>query len=108
MASMRNVLSAAIGASALIALGAAMPAAETLAGVYKAGALTIEAPWARATPGGATVAGGYMRIVNGGSEPDRLVGGTLGAQAGEVHEMSTLDVEFDVRGIGASSHPQKQ
>ena len=28
---------------------------------YKAGPLTIEAPWSRATPGGAKVAGGYLR-----------------------------------------------
>jgi hypothetical protein len=56
---------------------------------YKAGALVIESPWSRATPGGAKVAGGYMRITNTGQEPDRLVGGTL-PQAGrfEVHEMS--------------------
>jgi uncharacterized protein YcnI len=65
-------------------------AAATGAGPrYKIGALVIEAPWSRATPGGAKVAAGYMRIVNTGAEPDRLVGGTL-AQAGrfEVHEMS--------------------
>src|SRR5262249_2814469 len=45
-------------------------------------------PWIRATPGGAKVAGGYMTIINTGSEPDRLVGGTL-PQAGRfsVHQM---------------------
>jgi hypothetical protein len=65
-------------------------AAETAAGPrYKVGALVIESPWSRATPGGAKVAAGYMRITNTGQEPDRLLGGTL-AQAGrfEVHEMS--------------------
>lgn len=56
---------------------------------FKAGAITVEAPWTRATPGGAKVAGGFMRITNAGSEPDRLVGGSI-PQAGrfEVHEMS--------------------
>jgi hypothetical protein len=56
---------------------------------YKVGGLVIEAPWSRATPGGAKVAAGYMRITNTGAEPDRLIGGTL-PQAGrfEVHEMS--------------------
>jgi periplasmic copper chaperone A len=56
---------------------------------YKLGSLVIQAPWARATPGGAKVAGGYVKITNTGAEPDRLVGGTL-ANAGEVevHEMA--------------------
>jgi uncharacterized protein YcnI len=56
---------------------------------YKAGSLTIEAPWARATPGGAKVAGGYLKITNSGTEPDRLVGGTVPfAGRFEVHEMA--------------------
>lgn len=57
--------------------------------VYKLGSLTIEAPWARATPGGAKVAGGFMKITNNGKEPDRLVGGTVPfAGRFEVHEMA--------------------
>ena len=44
---------------------------------YRAGSLTIQAPWIRATPGGAQVAGGYLRIVNSGSEPDRLIGASI-------------------------------
>src|SRR5215203_3895227 len=56
---------------------------------YRVGALVVEAPWSRATPGGAKVAGGYMRITNAGTEPDRLVGGSLPAAARfAVHEMS--------------------
>jgi len=56
---------------------------------YKVGSLTITAPWARATPEGAPVAGGYLTITNNGSEPDRLVGGSLAAAARfEVHEMA--------------------
>lgn len=59
---------------------------------YKIGALVIEAPWARATPGGAKVGGGYLKITNTGTEPDRLTGGTLPAAASvEVHEMSMND-----------------
>lgn len=59
---------------------------------YRAGSLVIEAPWSRATPGGAKVGSGYMRIVNRGSEPDRLVGGSA-VVAGrlEMHESSTVD-----------------
>jgi copper(I)-binding protein len=54
----------------------------------KAGALLIEAPWARATPGGAKVAAGYLTITNQGTAPDRLIGATLPQAAmGMVHEM---------------------
>ncbi|MGO4389626.1 DUF1775 domain-containing protein [Microvirga sp. 2YAF29] len=55
----------------------------------KVGALTIDQPWSRATPGGAKVGGGYLRITNTGSTPDRLTGGSFtGASRVEVHEMS--------------------
>lgn len=58
--------------------------------VAKAGAVAIEQPWLRATPGGATVAGGYVTLRNTGSEPDRLTGATI-PQAGraEIHSMTT-------------------
>lgn len=56
---------------------------------YSVGALKIEHPWTRATPGGAKVAGGFMKITNTGSAPDRLVGGSSTiAGIFEVHEMS--------------------
>jgi uncharacterized protein YcnI len=56
---------------------------------FKIGSLVIEAPWARATPGGAQVGGGYMKITNTGKEADRLVGGSLPiAGEVEVHEMT--------------------
>ena len=56
---------------------------------FKIGALVIEAPWARATPGGAQVAGGYMKITNTGKEADTLTGGALPiAGEVEVHEMT--------------------
>jgi periplasmic copper chaperone A len=66
----------------------AATAGTALAQTYTVGSLKIEQPWTRATPGGAKVGGGYLTITNTGSEPDRLVGGTL-AQAGrfEMHEM---------------------
>jgi uncharacterized protein YcnI/copper(I)-binding protein len=57
--------------------------------VYKVGAITVEAPWARATPGGAKVAGGYLKITNNGKETDRLIGGSVPfAGRFEIHEMS--------------------
>lgn len=55
---------------------------------FKAGPIVVEAPWSRATPGGAKVAGGYMKITNTGNEPDRLVGGSIPtASRMEAHEM---------------------
>jgi periplasmic copper chaperone A len=52
------------------------------------GGIHIVRPWTRATPKGATVAGGYMTISNKGSEPDRLVGGSVAVAARfEVHSM---------------------
>ena len=51
--------------------------------------LKISAPWARATPKGASVGGGYMTITNIGSAPDRLLGGASGvAEEVQLHEMS--------------------
>jgi hypothetical protein len=56
-----------------------------------AGSLKISAPWARATPKGASVGGGYLTITNTGSAPDKLIGGvTSVANSFEVHEM-TMD-----------------
>jgi copper(I)-binding protein len=65
--------------------GAATPAR---AQDFTAGAITIEAPWLRATPVGAKVAGGYMTLHNRGPEADRLIGGSSPVAGSiEVHEM---------------------
>jgi copper(I)-binding protein len=78
--SMKSVVLAAV----LAFTATAAPAHD-----YKAGSLEIKHPWSRATPKGATVAGGYLSIVNTGSAPDRLIGGSVeGAGKFEVHEMS--------------------
>ncbi|MGY2051306.1 DUF1775 domain-containing protein [Methylobacterium sp. JK268] len=70
----------------------ATPGQAAAAPPIKAGDLTIEGPWLRATPGGAKVAGGYLRVTNTGSAPDRLVGASIPLAArGEVHEMSTAN-----------------
>jgi len=63
--------------------------AQATANVFKTGSLTVEAPWARATPGGAKVAGGYLKITNNGKETDRLIGGSVPfAGRFEIHEMA--------------------
>jgi periplasmic copper chaperone A len=73
---------------------------EMAARRYKAGSLVIEEPWSRATPGGAKVAGGYLRITNAGSEPDRLVGGSFQAAGRfEVHAMAMEGDVAKMRGI---------
>jgi copper(I)-binding protein len=75
--------------SVLLATIMAFAATAAFAHDYKVGSLEIQHPWSRATPKGATVAGGYLKIVNKGSTPDRLVGGsTEGAPKFEIHEMS--------------------
>jgi copper(I)-binding protein len=63
-------------------------AGDGLAADYSVGSIAVGNPWTRATPKGATVAGGYMTISNKGSAPDRLLGGSA-AVAGrfEVHSM---------------------
>jgi len=75
--------------SILLAAALAFLANAASAHEYKLGSLEIIHPWARATPKGAAVAGGYMKIINHGTTPDRLVGGsTVAADKFEVHEMS--------------------
>jgi copper(I)-binding protein len=56
---------------------------------YKVGSLVINHPWSRATPNGATVAGGYLKITNNGTTPDRFVAFTSDTgKRFEIHEMS--------------------
>jgi copper(I)-binding protein len=67
----------------------AVAASTAYATDYKAGTLEISDPWSRATPKGATVAAGYMKITNIGSTADRLIGGSSDiAPKFEVHEMT--------------------
>jgi copper(I)-binding protein len=76
---------AALVGMAVVLIGG-VAAAET----YSAGGLQIGDPWARATPKGATVGGGYLTITNKGAEVDRLIGGSLApASRFEVHTTVT-------------------
>ena len=78
------------GAGRLAAL-ATLALAPSLATArdFTAGALVVEHPWARATPGGAQIGGGYLTVDNKGTTPDRLVGGSFQASSGfELHQMS--------------------
>jgi periplasmic copper chaperone A len=72
-----------------LSLVVALAAAPAMAHDYTVGAIEIAHPWARATPKGASVAGGYMTIRNKGTAPDRLVGGSVEvADRFEIHRMS--------------------
>ena len=67
---------------------------------FKAGDISIEAPWSRATPGGAKVAAGYLTIKNGGAAPDRLASATADiAERTEIHEMSMTDGMMKMREV---------
>ncbi|MGH6959515.1 MAG: copper chaperone PCu(A)C, partial [Dongiaceae bacterium] len=59
---------------------------------FKAGDLVVEHPWLRMPPPGATVAAGFMRIVNRGAEPDRLLSVSSDiAAAVQLHSMTIED-----------------
>jgi len=65
---------------------------------YKVGGLTLEHPWARATPHGAKVAGGFVAIANKGTTDDRLVSATAEiADTTEIHSMSMKDGVMTMR-----------
>jgi copper(I)-binding protein len=65
-----------------------------------AGKLKISAAWARATPKGAKVGGGYLAITNTGDAPDRLVGGASAvAKEVQIHEMSMVDGVMKMRPV---------
>jgi periplasmic copper chaperone A len=75
----------------LVASLAILAVATAHARDYKAGSLDVADPWSRATPKGASVAAGYMKITNTGTAPDRLISGSSDvAPTFEVHEM-TMD-----------------
>jgi len=74
----------------------AVPA--TSGDTFKVGDLVVVSPWTRATPGGAKIAGGYLKITNNGTVADRLVGATsVGADHVQIHEMSMTDGVMKMR-----------
>ncbi|HUJ86112.1 MAG TPA: copper chaperone PCu(A)C [Burkholderiales bacterium] len=70
----------------------ALCAGLTLAGAawaQKKGELEIDHPWARATPPGASVGGGYVTVRNAGDGADRLIGASSpAADHVELHIMA--------------------
>jgi copper(I)-binding protein len=65
---------------------------------FKKGDISIDHPWTRATPAGATVGAGYLKITNNGKEADKLTGGTFdGAGTVEIHEMKMTGDNMTMR-----------
>ncbi len=75
---------AAISLVVLTSLSSPAPAHD-----FKAGDITVDHPWSRATPPAAKVASGFATIRNAGSQADRLLSAS-GEIAGksEIHEMA--------------------
>jgi copper(I)-binding protein len=65
---------------------------------FKLGDLAVTSPWTRATPGGAKIAGGYLKITNNGASADRFVGAkSEPTDHVEIHEMSMTDGVMKMR-----------
>lgn len=65
---------------------------------FKVGSLEIGHPWTRATPKGAEVAGGFLKITNNGTEDDRLLSISVeGLARVEIHEMKTENGVMSMR-----------
>ena len=77
-----------------LTLAFALGAAPALAQEFKTGDIVVEKPWARATPKGAEVGGGYFVVRNKGAAPDRV-----DRRNGRIrHSRNPRDV-FDRRGL---------
>jgi periplasmic copper chaperone A len=70
-------------AFALVGAASASAAQE-----FKAGDITVDKAWARATPKGAEVGAGYLTVHNNGATPDTLTGGSADFATVEIHEMT--------------------
>src|SRR5262245_50477943 len=81
-----------VTAIALAAATSMGDAASAQGAEYRAGNIKILAPWTRATPESSKVGGGFMTLINAGSEPDRLIGGSTEVSEGlEIHEMQVVN-----------------
>ena len=96
---MKRFLIAALPA-AFFLCGSQLLADDKPAPKYTIGALSVSAPWTRATPKGADAAAGYLAVTNSGKDADRLLGGSAEiAGHFEMHEMATLDGVMTMRAL---------
>jgi periplasmic copper chaperone A len=95
-----EVLRRFLRAAALLVAAASsvLPNFAALSKDFATGAITIQRPWSRATPGGAKVASGYFTIKNAGDAPDRLLSVTteIASHSG-IHQMSMSDGMMQMR-----------
>jgi copper(I)-binding protein len=95
MRNFRNLFRTQAFAAALMLLATPLHAHE-----FKSGDLTIDHPWTRATPAGAKVAAGYLKLTNRGNTADRLIAiSAEGADAVELHEMAVRDNVMTMREV---------
>lgn len=74
--------------------------AATGGDTFKVGDMVVVSPWTRATPGGAKIAGGYLKITNNGKTADRLVKAVSSiSDRVEIHEMSMTDGVMKMRAV---------
>jgi len=67
---------------------------------YMAGNIMVEQVWSPATPGGAATGAAYMTIMNHGSTPDTLTGGSSpAAERFEIHQMSRANGVMSMRPV---------
>jgi copper(I)-binding protein len=87
-----------------LALCAALVAGSAWA--QKKGNLEIERPWARATPPGASVAGGFASVRNRGGDADKLIGASSpAADRVELHVMSMQNGVMRMRQVPSFAVP---
>jgi copper(I)-binding protein len=77
----------------------ALGAAPALAQEFKTGDIVVEKAWARATPKGAEVGGGYLTVHNNGATAVRFTGGSADFAHVEVHEMSMAGGVMKMRAV---------
>src|SRR4051812_40101544 len=92
---------------ALLLLGISSLPFPASAHDYHLGTLHIDHPWAIATPNGAKVGAGYLKITNEGTQPDRLIAMTSPAarkvtlhgsvKEGDVIKMRMLDKGIEIK-----------
>ncbi len=78
-------------AALLLAASFATAASAAFAVEFKAGAVTVAAPWARATPGGATTGAAYFTLGVEGAVGDRLLAvASPRALRAEIHQSTEV------------------
>ena len=85
----KTILLAATLALALVGAARAEP--------VKAGDLTIDKAWARATPKGSQVGAGYLTIRNDGASADKLTAVSVDFADAQVHEMKMANGVMQMR-----------